>query len=263
MRKKTQAIKFDRLQMYFGDPYTVDIEGVPGKITIYQPTIGNIVSFGEQPFYQTLNVFVTNTTSHRLMLWENGFDWNELSDFELFVMLYKTINPEASKLIFKDLDFQKFEPLKKRFNEEDEPELILYNQEDDIEINSEVYNYMSQYLRNVFNIFPEEKFTTDLVMKKWYINKDKRQLAIDKEKAEKGELKQNSSIQPVISACINHPGFKYTLEELKNVGVCEFYDSVKRLQVFENTTALLKGVYSGFVDGKNIKSDEYNFMREF
>jgi hypothetical protein len=69
-------------------------------------------------------------------------------------------------------------------------------------------------------------------------------------------------MRSIISACVNHPGFKYKLDELKQVGVCEFYDSVKRLQVYEASTALLKGMYSGMIDSSKINPDEYNFMRD-
>jgi len=50
--------------------------------------------------------------------------------------------------------------------------------------------------------------------------------------------------------------------ELRHVNVCEFYDSVRRLQVYENTTALLKGSYSGMIDSSKIDKEQFNFMRE-
>ena len=46
------------------------------------------------------------------------------------------------------------------------------------------------------------------------------------------------------------------------MNIFEFYDSVKRLQVYENATACLKGLFSGFVDGSKISADQYNFMKE-
>ena len=256
---RNPKIEFDQLQMYFGEPYVIDLEDAIGIVTVYQPTIGNLIALGEKKFYQTLNIFITNTTSHRLELWENKLDWNEVSDFELFCMSYRNINYEASKLIFKDLDFSTFIPIQRE--KEDKKYLVLYSKEYNIEINENVYHHFSQYLRNVFNTFPEEKITSDKIMKKWFIEKDKRQLAIDKQKAEKGQL-ESQTIQPLISACVNHPGFKHKLYELKEVGICEFYDSVKRLQVYENTTALMKGMYSGMIDGKKIHAEDYNFMKK-
>ena len=77
---------------------------------------------------------------------------------------------------------------------------------------------------------------------------------------EKGLLKK-PSIQPLISSCVNHPGFKYNIEQTRNLTVAQFYDCVKRLQLYENATAILKGMFSGFVDGSKIKEENYNFMR--
>lgn len=298
---RNPKVEFDLLQMYFGEPYVIDLEDAVGSVTVYSPTIGDILSVGEKVFYETLNIFVCNTTQYRLPLWKMNVDWNEISDFQLFVNLYHNINPKISKLLFGDLDFEKFVPLMKRVpkkpevksedeskkddsvepnavenldadtsdsdDENKEPEvvweeqLILWDDDDQIEINYDVYNHFHQYIQTMFSTFPEEKITEDRVLKQWYINKDERAVRRAEKDAEKGDT-HNASIQSLISACINHPGFKYKLQDLKQVGVFEFYDSVKRLQVYEQSTALMKGMYSGFVDGSKINAKDYNFMRE-
>lgn len=309
-----KKIEFDKLQQYFGEPYTINIDGVPGEITIQSPTIGDIIVLGESKFYQTLNIFTTNTTVYRSMLWDMGIDWNDFSDFNLFCLLYKGINNDASKLIFGDnLVFDKFELYTKKIEvpvekteeekkkdeiksrqdyinnklamlqnhiygietekeikeEEKEPEIkyetkevvILYDVENDIEINEEVYQHITQYLRSVFNMNPEEELTSDNMLKKWWVDKDKRVAEREKLKEKQGK-KESYSIQPLISFCVNHPGFKYNLQELRNVGVAQFYDSVKRLQIYENAGACLRGMYGGFVDGSKISPDSYNFFKE-
>ena len=38
-------------------------------------------------------------------------------------------------------------------------------------------------------------------------------------------------------------------------------DSVQRLQIYESTNALWKGMSSGFVDSSKINKEELNFMR--
>lgn len=86
---RTPTIEFDHLQMYFGEPYVIDCEDAMGTLTVYTPTIGDIVHIGEKRFYQTLNMFVCNTTQYRVLLWDIGIDWNTFSDFSLFCMFYK------------------------------------------------------------------------------------------------------------------------------------------------------------------------------
>lgn len=293
---RNPKVEFDMLKMYFGRPYVIDLESAYGKITVYSPTIGDIVDIGETKFYQTLSIFTGNTTQYRVMLWDIGIDWNEISDFQLFAMLYQQIDPDVSKLLFGDLDFKKFQPLLKKMpkkedseetssdesweevsveeqsgeeqsgedksDEANDEELILWNDEDQVEINAEVHNHFSQYLRAVFNSAPEEKITNNATLKQWYINKDKRALERAREEEIKNGSRKTTSIQPIISACVNHPGFKYNLKELNEVGVMEFYDSVSRLQIYEQSTALMKGMYSGFISAKDIKPEDYNFMRE-
>lgn len=252
-------LEFDKLQMYFGEPYIIDTEDTLGSITVYSPSIGDIMRLGEAKFFASLNVLINNTTSYRLMLWDAGIDWCEISDFELFITLYKSLQEEVTTLLFGDLDFQKFELMKKV---KDEKEVItLVNKEQNVEIDENVYQHIHQYLQNVFGIFPDEKITKSSTMKNMFIQSDRQELANKEFKEKKGQ-NVSVSMQSTISACINHPGFKYKLSELKDVGVCEFYDSVKRLQIYENSRACLTGMYSGMVDGSKISPESYNFMRD-
>lgn len=265
--QRNPKIEFDLLQMYCREPYVIDLKDTIGKVVVYQPTIGDIIKIGEKKFYQTLNIFVCNTTTYRVLLWDMGIDWNEFSDFELFMLLFSQIDEDVSKLLFGDLNFKNFEPFMltkppTEENPEPSPYPVLWDNENEIEINYDVYNHFAQYIRTMFNIFPEEKITLNNTLKDWYIQKDKRELERKMKKAEKGEIDSSSNLQSLISSCINHPGFKYSLSDLKNVGVAEFYDSVKRLQVYEQSTALMKGMYSGFIDSSKLKPTDYNFMRE-
>ena len=253
LKLRYPPIEFDRLQMYMGFPYVIDLPSAEGSITISVPTMRTFIELGEKRYLQTINIFTTNTTEYRVPLWDAGVDWNEISDFELFCMLYKQIDSEVAKSLFKDeeFDFNDFELYKK--NEI----IVLYNEKLNIEINEEVYQHIAQYLRIIFNINPVEKITKDKFLKEMYIKKDRTDAEIKKKKQ-----RESTSIQPLISACVNHPGFKYKLNEVLDMGIYEFYDSVARLNIYESTTAVLKGMYSGFVDASKFKSDDFNFMRE-
>lgn len=255
-KSRNPVIEFDKLQLYFRKPYAINLESAEGRIEVYQPTIGDIMELGETKFYSTINSFITNTTSYRLFLWDAGIDWNELSDFQLFTMLVGTADAEVTNLIFKGVDFSKFKPFTKTLNGEES--LVLYDEENHIEINEEVYWHMSQYLRTVLNIFPEEKLTKNKFMKETYISKDRRM----QERQAELQKENQSSLLTLISSCVNHPGFKYNVEQLKDVGIYQFYDSVKRLQVYESATACMSGMYSGFCDSSKIPAESYNFMKE-
>jgi hypothetical protein len=252
--KEKKGYTFDKLQMYFGEDYTVGKSG----IVIHQPKIWDIVTFGEKKFYEMLNVFITNPTVYRVPLWKAGKDWTKVSDYELFLqlLLQSNLTPDVSGLIFGELDFTKFNPYKRQ-NEVDGnlvEDIVLLNQEQQVLIDEEVYTHIACYLRTMFNIFPKVERAKGRTTKEWMIEED-----IQKAKEQKP---QESMLLPMISFCLNHPGFKYKKEELKNMGIVEFNDSVQRLLVYESTNALMKGIYSGFVDSSKIPKQEFNFMRE-
>jgi len=248
----SKSFEFDRLKMYFGVPYKIAYEC--GEIEIKQPTIGNILYFGEREFYSMLNVFISNPTSYRLQLWDMGVDWNKISDYELFCMLIKTLNVESTRLLFGDLDFRLFDLYGKKV--EDTEVVTLYNKEQQIEIDENTYKCIAEYLRLMFNIYPKVEKAKGKVTKEAIIDEERMNLEIQKK-----SNKNTSTLLPLVSACINHPGFKYKLEELKNMGIVQFMDSVQRLQIYESTTALMRGIYSGMVDTKGLDKDALNFMR--
>lgn len=82
IKSRNPVIEFDELQIYMGIPHTIDIEGIEGNITIYSPTLGQVIKMGQLKFYAGINPFITNTTQYRLPLWEVGIDWNEVADFD-------------------------------------------------------------------------------------------------------------------------------------------------------------------------------------
>ncbi len=248
-----KVYSFDKLQMYFGEDYQV-AEG----IIISQPTIGDIMAFGEDKFYQILNPFIVNPTSLRVALWQQGKDWTEMSDYELFyqLILQVQLTPNETSMLFGDLDFSKFKPYKRQREINGEPveDVVLLNHEQEVLIDEEIYNHMASYLRTMFNMHPKVEKAKGRTTKEWMIEEEILNSQNQKPKT--------SNFLPMISFCLNHPGFKYKKSELKELGIVEFYDSVQRLLVYETTGALMKGMYSGFVDTSNIDKKELDFMRE-
>ena len=113
----------------------------------------------------------------------------------------------------------------------------------------------------MFNIHPKVEKAKGKITKEWMINEERIALENEKKKR-KDEKWMPSALFPLISSALNHPGFKYKKSELKDVHIFEFMDSIKRLQIYENTTALLKGMYSGMIDTKNIKEDQINWAKD-
>lgn len=265
-KKKEQSLfEYDELKMYFGEPYKVT-----DNITITQPSIGDILNFGDSKFYSIVSMLCANTTSFRLQLWDMGVDWNEISDYELFCNLIKGLKSEDTSLLFGDLDFTKFELF---YDKEKEGNVLInilrdengnisdeFEYENAIIIDEFVYLKIVDYLRHMFDIHPKNEFAKGKATKMAIIDEERINQQIEQKK-KKNDSSSKSPLLPLISSMVNHPGFKYKKNELKEVGIVEFMDSVKRLQTYESTIALLRGMYSGMIDTSKINKEEFNWTR--
>ncbi len=251
VNEKTQKpqYEFDKLQLYFGEPFALT-----EKIIINQPTVGDLIRLGEKEVYSVVHIFTANTTSYRLVLWDMGIDWCKITDYDLFQLLSPTLTQSSTQFLFGDIDFSKLQRYKKVVN--DEETIVLYDPEQDLEIDKTTYEKLAWYVRNMFNIFPKNEFAKGKSTKQSIIEEDR--MNFEKHKNDKYQ----STLLPLISACLNHPGFKYSKKELPDVGIVEFMDSVQRLQIYESSTALLKGAYSGFMDTSKIDQKQFDFMRD-
>jgi hypothetical protein len=253
-KKSKQEYHFDKLKMYFGEDYTIN------GITISIPTIGDILEIGEARFYQAVSPFLNNPTSIRVLLYDVfKMDWNKTKDIEVFyIMLQMVKDKEPLKLLFKNISFEDFKLINAKKNEfeKDYKWLALVSPSQNILIYEDQYLEIAEFIRDMLNVHPKTEKAKGKTTKHWMLQEDRM-------KAEQNQNEENkSTLLPLVSACVNHPGFKYKLEELKQVNICQFMDSVQRIQKYEQGVAAMHGIYGGFVNAKDIPQDLINFMSD-
>ena len=235
----------DQLQLYFGDDYIIN-----DKIKIKQPTIGEIVDFGEAQYFSVVHTLTAIPSDMKSQLWDIGLDWTEIEDFELFIMLAPTLPVEKTRLLFGDLDFTKLKPYKNREN----GDILLADLDADVRIDKLIYLRIVNYLRKVHNITPKVERAANKTTKQILIDEDR--IKIDKKK----NKPFRSYWWPLISSVKVRMG--YTKNYVRNEGFVEFFDDVARLQIIHNADHLLAGCYAGTIDMKKINKAELNWMKE-
>ena len=279
-KKKEYFFDFDELKMYFREPYMISMEN-GSYIEISQPSIGEILKLGDREVYSWISPFIANTTSYRVQLWDIGQDWNKITDYELFTTLIpyaenmdfilKKIdfvydeNEDNYVKVYQSIDFSKLKAYGRKVendniseddeSKDDEIEVILYDPEQEIILTEETYMHIREYIRMMFNQHPKEEFAKGKLAKRWIIEEEKENIKLENEK-NKGRKK--SILLPMVSSLLNHPGFKYDLDGIKNLGIFAFMDSVRRLQTYEQCIAFMGGMYSGFMDTSKIGQEELN-----
>lgn len=239
-------LEFDELKMYFGDDFVVN-----DYITMHTPTVGEIVEFGERKYFSMVHTITAIPSDMKSQLFDMDIDYETLEDYHLFYMLTRGLTQESTSIVFGDLDLSKF---KMYINEETQEE-VMVNPETNAILDRLAYNKIVGYLRKLHNLKPKIEHAANKTTKRILIQLDRDRIA----KAQNEEYK--SQLRPLISAMMRYPGFKYKSNELKECSIYEFMDTVYGAQIYINSTALLKGSYSGMIDTSKINKKEFNWMR--
>lgn len=237
----------DALKMYFGYDYIIN-----DKISIRQPTIGEIVEFGEEKYFSVAQTLTAIPSDMKSILFDMNIDYEEISDFELFIMLTRQLTRDDTYLLLGDLDLSEFTIY---INQENE-ELVMGDEKKDIIIDRHIYLLMSNQIRKMHNFEMKIEKSANEFTKKILIEEDREKRQIYKNK------KFKSILKPTISSLVNSSGFKYKLHEVKDIGLCELMDSIQRIQIIKRVEALSQGVFSGTVDQSKLTKSELNWMRE-
>ena len=237
----------DDLLLYFGDDYVIN-----DYIRISQPTIGDLIDYGEAAYFSMVHTLTAIPSDLKAQLWDMGLDWCEVEDFELFMMLSQTMTPDRTGILFGDLDFSKLRPFRNPQNDE----IILADREAGVIVDQLIYMRIVTYLRKLHNIKPKVEKAKNKRTKEALIEDDRRNREFNKDKPFK------SYLLPLISSIKVRQG--YTRDYVRNMGLYEFFDDVSRAQIVYNADHLMSAVYAGTIDIKkqSFNKNELNWMRE-
>lgn len=235
----------DELALYFGDPFVIN-----DKISVLQPTVGQIADYGERKYFSVLHTLTSIPSDMKSQLFDLGLDYEQVSDFDLFIMLAPTLSQDMTKLVLGDIDLSSLKPYMS--NQNGMP--VLANKETGVVIDMLIYERIVNYLRKVHGLKKKIEHAGNKYTKKILIEEDRRNIELNKNKPYK------SFLTPLVSSVKCRMG--YTKDYVRNMQIYEFMDDVSRLQVINNADALLRGMYSGMIDTKKIDKKELNWMRE-
>lgn len=247
MQDNIIGIEFDKLKMYFGEDYVIN-----DKIVIHQPTIGEILEYGEKEYLSMVHTICAIPSDMKPQLWDMGIDYDKITDFELFRLLRTVLPQFKTKILLGDLDLSSLYEAQDQETEE----IILADFEKGIVIDQYIYLKIVTYIRQMHGIIPKIEHAYNEYTKKILIEDDRQKQAAYQKKP------YSSQLLPLVSSMLNSAGFKYKKNELKEVGIVEFMDSVYRISKIQSTNALLHGFYGGMIDTTKIDKKELNWLGE-
>ena len=260
----------DELKIYRGS----DIP-ITDKIIVTQPTIDQIIEFGEKRYFQAVHCLTSVGADFKWQLWDYfDIDYTTIDDFELFKKIiwgslsskkyiYKELTENRDKyaeqlkniseeelaemlvnplsLILKDIDLADFE----EFQSDKYPETILYDKEHDITIDRFIYTRIVDAVRKIHGFKRNNQIPANEITKMDLIDDARDEAMAAAQKPYK------SVLQPLISALAVKTG-QLGSDSIWNTKIYMFFDSIKRINKIQDATLLLQGAYSGFASLKGV-----------
>ena len=248
---KEEYFDNDELKIYRGEDFVVS-----KYIKIHQPTLGEICDFGEKQYFSMLYNFTATPQSMKGQLWKLGTDYTTIEPFELFYgFLSRVYSQKSTSILFGDLDFTKFQLMKRN----DEDTLLLYQvvNNEPVIIDEYTYNVIVDYLCKSHFIEQDLKTPMNETTKMILIEDAIEEMNRDKNKP------YHSNLKNLISTMINSEGFKYNHSQVWDMKINAFMDSVKRIAKIKNSDLLLQSGYSGFgINLKDIDKKQLDWLGE-
>lgn len=235
----------DKLGIFFGKPFQIN-----SKISIRQPTIGEIVEYGEDRFFSLISCATAIASEYKSLLWDAGIDYEQIDDFCMFSWMMCRQDVDTTRILFGDLDFTKLKPVVR-----EDGQTILRDPEQDIIIDFNIHRRIKEYFKDAYGIEKKPEKAANKQTKMKLIELDR----MDKEDAAK--QRHQSTLQPLISSLVNHPGFKYDLVGVLSLTFGQIMDAVQRLQIIQTAQSLMQGSMSGFCDTSKVPKQLWDWTR--
>lgn len=244
-----EGIINDELQIYRGKDFFVK-EG----IVIHQPTLDEICNYGERQYWSMVYTLTSVGADMKFQLFDMGIDYTTISDFQLFYgLLSRSFSKEQTAILLGELDFSRLQIFQKK----DSEDIVMYDRETNIEIDEYTYLIIADVLRSMHGLKRNDQLPANEATKQILIEDAREDYLRNKNREYHSQLKN------MVSAMINCNGFKYNHNEVWDMKINAFIDSVRRISKMKNADLLLQSGYSGFgVNLKEISTKQLDWLGE-
>lgn len=222
-------------------------------IEFHVHTLGEIFEFGEERYYQAISLFLATPWDYMWQLHENGIDYEQITDFELFIGLANTLSKEEVNFLFDDtFPLYNMAPAENA----ETHEIVLIDREDhERQFNATGLKVIANVIRQIHHIKYEHHEAGNKEAKEYFLERARR-------KALRAKRRKNdkSMLEPLIVSLVNAPEFPYDYESCKNVTIYQFMCSVEKIPRRLEWNFVMHGVHVGMIDAKKLNWNELNWL---
>lgn len=233
------------LQILHGDDFITS-----NGIRIKHPKLGDLIEYSSGEVYAFTRLFCLQPHDIMIDLWKNGIDFETLTDYDLFILLYLSNSELHNKMFSVFTGIKRFE-----YVEAEEQKWLLAIGEDGNPLNyidKSVYEEISIYFKKITLFQNSEK-------PKYSSNKTKAKI-LDLEVESLDDEKETEDLMPMyISALVWGNTCGYNWKNIWELNFFQFNSGLRHLDKIKHTQALWGGYYAGTIEMKKIPKKDLDW----
>lgn len=215
------------------------------KLSVRIPTVGEVLE-DEYSYYSIASSLTATPFQYMVQLDDMGVDYTQITDYQLFMMLFPIYAKSDLSILFGNLDTSDFDIY---INQKDSSQ-VIYSPSNDIVIDEFVYNDLTDTIRKINSFEKVKSKPGNEHMRKYLLDKERKK---QKKNAKK---KQDAYLEKLVVALVNTSEFPYDYDSCMELSIYRFNQSFKQIQhkiAFDNT---MVGVYAGTVDTSKLSNKD-------
>ena len=232
------------INLLYKDNYTINED-----IVICIPTVREVLQ-DEDNYYGLVYSLTSMPIDRMVQLDDLGIDFTQISDYDLFLLFFSAIRTQDTHLIFGDLDLSKFALAES----DDGSSIVLVDAENDIVIDRRVQLQIAATLRRIHHLEknrrrPGNKEAQDFM------------LQVEREKMKRQKKRGSfSNLESLIIALVNTEQFCYRYDDVLDLTIYQFNESVRQIVHKVEYDNRMRGVYAGTISAKDLSQDDLNWL---
>lgn len=222
---------------------------VNDDISIVIPTVREVLE-QEEEYYGLVSLITATPYDMMVQLDDLGIDFREISDYELFLLSFEAIKSADTHLVFGDLDTTGFERMVNTHN----GTLVLTNKKTGLVIDMAIHYQICEALRAIHHLKKNIKHAGNVEAKDYLLERARKKLKRRRKKAEASQL------ESLIIALVNTEQFPYKFDEVLDLTIYQFNESVLQVVKKIDFDNRMHGIYAGTISAKNMSQDSLNWM---
>lgn len=204
----------------------------------------------EESYYDMVSLLTSMPIDLMVELDDIGIDYTKIDEYELFILLFASIQKMDTSLIFGDLDLSKFELMERESNKT----IVWVDRENDIVIDKAIASQIALVLRTLHHFEKDIRKPANEDAKQYMLERARTKAKRNKRRTRKSQL------EPLIIAMVNTEQFHYGFEETRDLTIYQFNESVRQVIHKVDYMNRMRGVYSGTISAKDLSQDDWNWL---